>query len=108
MAEKGARVLVDTFNQLFQKGKISEILETSKDRNGDSRLARVIPSTSDGAVTAPLVIQWWLRGEMGNLKPTDEVFYIMCEDGSGSIFGRADGDWTGTVRGDLKFLKGAV
>ena len=87
-------------NQTIQKGTISSV-EGKTDRNGDKTTARVLPSTADGAVTRPLTIPWWLRGSMGNLKPDDEVVFVVFEDGTGVILSRMDGEWDGTVPGDV-------
>lgn len=93
--------------QMFQKGKISSV-EGNADRNGDKTTARVLPDTADGMVTRPLTLPWWLRGKMGNLKPGDEVAYAMFEDGTGIILSRMDGEWDGTVPGDVTVIKGSV
>ena len=91
---------MNTNNQMIQKGKIST-LEGEPDRNGDKTTARVIPCTADGAITRPLTIPWWLRGVMGDLKPDDEVVYTVFEDGTGVILSRMDGEWNGTINGDV-------
>lgn len=93
--------------QMIQKGTISSV-EGATDRNDDKTKARVLPCTADGMVTRPLTIPWWLRGKMGNLKPGDEVAYVMFEDGTGVILTRMDGDWDGTVPGDITVIKGSV
>lgn len=92
-------------NQMIQKGTISSV-EGKTDRNGDKTTARVLPSTADGAVTRPLTIPWWLRGQMGNLKPDDEVAYAIFEDGTGVILSRMDGEWDGFIPGDVNIIKG--
>lgn len=94
-------------SQMIQKGKISSV-EGNTDRNGDKTTARVLPDTADGMVTRPLTLPWWLRGEMGNLKPGDEVVYAMFEDGTGVIISRMDGEWNGTIPGDVTVIKGDV
>lgn len=76
---------------MIQKGMISS-LESITDQNGDKITARVLPCTSNGMVTRPLTIPWWLRGKMGNLTPGTEVAYVMFEDGTGIILSRMDGD----------------
>lgn len=93
--------------QMIQKGTISSV-EGDPDRNDDKTKARVLPCTADGVVTRPLTIPWWLRGKMGNLKPGDEVAYVMFEDGTGVILTRMDGNWDGTVPGDITIIKGSV
>lgn len=93
--------------QMIQKGTISSV-EGDPDRNDDKTKARVLPCTADGMVTRPLTIPWWLRGKMGNLKPGDEVAYVMFEDGTGVILTRMDGNWDGTVPGDITVIKGSV
>lgn len=74
----------------IQKGKISTIEEEPKDLTGHRTTARVF-SLTGGSVTRPLVIPWWLRGSMGNLKPNDEVVFVLFEDMTGYILGRFDG-----------------
>ena len=97
-----------TYSQSLQKGKISDILQDKLDRNNDPIYARVLPLNADGVVTLPLVIMWWLRGEMGQLEVNTEVFFATVEDGSGIIFARADGEWKGWVPGDVTVEKGNV
>lgn len=93
--------------QMIQKGTISSV-EGDVDRNDDKTKARLLPCTADGVVTRPLTIPWWLRGRMGRLKPGDEVAYVKFEDGTGIILARMDGDWDGTVPGDVTIIKGSV
>lgn len=98
---------MESNNQMIQKGTISSV-EGRADRNGDKTTARVLPCTADGAVTRPLTIPWWLRGKMGNLKPGDEVAFAKFEDGTGIILSRMDGEWDGTVPGDVTIDKGGI
>lgn len=98
---------MESNNQMIQKGTISSV-EGRADRNGDKTTARVLPCTADGAVTRPLTIPWWLRGKMGNLKPGDEVAYAKFEDGTGIILSRMDGEWDGTIPGDVTVDKGDI
>ena len=98
---------MESNNQMIQKGTISSV-EGRADRNGDKTTARVLPCTADGAVTRPLTIPWWLRGKMGNLKPGDEVAYAKFEDGTGIILSRMDGEWDGTIPGDVTIDKGDI
>ena len=98
---------MESNNQMIQKGTISSV-EGRADRNGDKTTARVLPCTADGAVTRPLTIPWWLRGNMGNLKPGDEVAYAKFEDGTGIILSRMDGEWDGTIPGDVTIDKGDI
>jgi len=98
---------MESNNQMIQKGTISSV-EGRADRNGDKTTARVLPCTADGAVTRPLTIPWWLRGKMGNLKPGDEVAYAKFEDGTGIILSRMDGEWDGTIPGDVTIDKGNI
>ena len=81
----------------IQKGKISTI-EGPADANGNSTRARVIPEQADGVVTKPLVIASQLRGKAG--KGTEVVFAVF-PDQTGIIFCRADGEWYGTIYGDV-------
>ncbi len=84
----------------IQKGKISTI-EGPADRNGNYTRARVIPEQADGVVTKPLVIASQLRGESGNLTKGTEVVFAVFSDQSGIIFSRTDGEWYGTIYGDV-------
>ena len=84
----------------IDKGKISSF-EADVDRNGDLIKARVLPSTAQSMPTRPLIISWHLRGVMGNLKVGDEVWFAMANDLTGIILERADGEWTGTIPGDV-------
>jgi|GEM_PF-405399 len=94
--------------EMLQKGTISTIEESPVDKDENPTTARVLPCTADSLVTLPLTIQWWLRGEMGNLQVGDEVVYAMFEDGSGTILARMDGNWNGHIHGDLQVIKGNV
>jgi len=102
-----------TTNQMIQKGTISSI-EGEIDRNGNKTKARILPGTADGAVTRPLTIPWWLRGDMGNLSPGVEVAFALFEDATGVILTRMDGDWGGiipgnvTIAGDLTLPAGDI
>lgn len=96
----------------IHKGKISKI-EGPADKNGNETMARVVPDLAAEIVTAPLVIPWWLRGQMGKLKPESEILFVLFSDQSGMILSRADGEWSGTLPGGLTVsgtleVKGAV
>ena len=84
----------------IQKGKISTI-EGPADINGNSTRARVIPEQADGIITKPLVIAEQLRGSAGNLTKGTEVVFAIFPDQSGIILCRADGEWFGTINGDV-------
>lgn len=84
----------------IQKGKISTI-EGPTDRNGNYTRARVIPEHADGVVTKPLVIASQLRGKSGNLTKGTEVVFAAFSDQSGIILSRTDGEWYGTICGDV-------
>lgn len=86
---------------IIDKGFISSF-EGENDRNSDKKYARVLPCSSPNMPTRPLVIAWHLRGDMGNLKVNDSVWFALADDLSGIIFERADGEWTGTIPGDVK------
>lgn len=79
----------------INKGIILTI-EGDKDRNENYTKARV-QSISDEAPTLPIVIPWYLRGKMGQLKKGMEVVYVIFEDATGIILERADGNWSGTL-----------
>ncbi len=84
----------------IDKGIISSF-ETATDRNEDYMLARVLPSTAQNMPTRPLVISWHLRGKMGNLKVGDSVWFALADDLTGIILERADGEWSGTIPGNV-------
>ena len=84
----------------IDKGKISSF-EAETDRNGDPIKARVLPSTAQSMPTRPLVISWHLRGKMGNLKVGDDVWFALANDLTGIILERADGEWSGTIPGNV-------
>lgn len=84
----------------IQKGKISTI-EGPADGNGNNTRARVIPNQADGVITKPLVIASQLRGEAGDLTKGTEVVFAVFPDQTGIIFSRADGEWFGTIHGDV-------
>lgn len=84
----------------IDKGKISSF-EAETDRNDDPIKARVLPSTAQSMPTRPLVISWHLRGVMGNLKVGDEVWFALANDLTGIILERVDGEWSGTIPGDV-------
>lgn len=85
---------------IIDKGKISSF-ESETDRNGDLIKARVLPSTAQSMPTRPLVISWHLRGVMGNLKVGDDVWFALANDLTGIILERVDGEWSGTIPGDV-------
>ena len=91
----------------INKGKISTI-EGEDDRNGDKTAARVLPDTADEVVTRPLVIPWYLRGKMGDLKQGDGVVFVQFEDGEGILIARTDGEWPGVILGDISLEKGGL
>ena len=84
----------------IDKGKISSF-EPELDRNGDPIKARVLPSTAQSMPTRPLVISWHLRGKMGNLQIGDDVWFALANDLTGIILERVDGEWSGTIPGDV-------
>lgn len=85
----------------IDKGIISSIEPTPVDRNEDPTTARVLPCTSPNMPTRPLTISWYLRGKMANLQVGDKVWFALSDDLSGIIFERADGEWSGTIPGDV-------
>lgn len=74
------------------------------DRNGDETIARVQPLSHRDAVSCDLTIPWYLRGEMGDLSPGDEVLYVYFEDNTGMVLMRMDGDWDGQIPGDVEIF----
>ena len=86
---------------MIAKGIISSIETSQVDRNNDPTHAKVLPCTAQPMPTRPLVISWHLRGKMANLKVGDIVWFAVAEDLTGIILERADGEWTGTIPGNV-------
>lgn len=63
--------------------------------------AVIVPAEHPGMVTRPLVIPFYWRAAMGNLRPGDEVYYLEDDELSGYIIGRTDGEWDNTLRASL-------
>lgn len=87
----------------IEKGVILTI-EGPPDQNGNDTRARVQPQAKNGLVSRPLVIPWWLRGDMGNLAKGTEVVYALFEDQTGVILSRMDGEWNGTIPGPVNIV----
>ncbi len=68
----------------IDKGKITSI-------DGDS--VRVVPCNESGLVSARVVVPWHLRNSSGNLAKGTEVVYVIFDDQTGILIGRADGNW---------------
>ena len=88
---------------LIGKGRATAIYGP-KDRCGDDTLATVEPYEHPDEVTPRLVIPWFYRGPTGNIKPGDEVVFILFEDHTGIILDRMDGNWTGKLSGDVELV----
>lgn len=86
---------------VIDKGIISTF-EEEKDSNGNLIKARVLPSVAQSMPTRPLVIVWHLRGEMGNLKAGDEVWFALANDLTGIILERVDGEWGSVIPGNVE------
>lgn len=67
--------------------------------------ATVIPDEHPEMVTLPLVVPFYWRETMGNLKPGEKVYYIEDNAMAGYIIGRTNGDWDNTIRGELTVTK---
>ena len=61
--------------------------------NIDGNKARVSPCNAAGRISPQITIPWHLRSSSGNLEKGTEVVYVLFDDQSGLILGRADGDW---------------
>lgn len=68
----------------IDKGKITSI---------DGNSVRVVPCNESGLVSARVVVPWHLRDSSGNLAKGTEVIYVIFDDQTGILLGRADGDW---------------
>ena len=68
----------------IDKGKITSI---------DGNSVRVVPCNESGLVSARVVVPWHLRNSSGNLAKGTEVIYVIFDDQTGMLLGRADGNW---------------
>ena len=68
----------------IDKGKITSI---------DGNSVRVVPCNESGLVSARVVVPWHLRDSSGNLAKGTEVIYVIFDDQTGMLLGRADGNW---------------
>ena len=68
----------------IDKGKITSI---------DGNSVRVVPCNESGLVSARMVVPWHLRDSSGNLAKGTEVIYVIFDDQTGILLGRADGNW---------------
>lgn len=84
----------------IQKGKISAFGE--QDNNGNYKTASVINTLSANSITRQLVIPKNLRGKTANLEINTDVIYVVFDDTTGIILGRADGESTNYFYGDLE------
>lgn len=75
-----------------QKGIIQSMTGTT---------ATVVPNDRPEIVTQPLIVPFYWRETMGNLKPGDEVYFLEDDGHGGYIIGRTDGNWDNTLRGTL-------
>lgn len=81
-----------------QKGTVQNITEDK---------ATVIPATHPDIVTQPLIVPFYWRKDMGNLKAGDKVYFFEDEEHGGQIIARVDGNWERkidceiTVTGDI-------
>ncbi len=88
----------------IDKGLISTF-EADKDSNGNFTKCRVLPASAQSMPTRPLIIPWYLRGKMANLKVNDEVWFALADDLSGIVLERADGEWGAFVPGSFEVEK---
>jgi len=88
---------------MVKKGRVIDLMGPL-DRCKDKTMATVEPYDYPGEVTPKLVIPWFYRGPAGDLKPGDEVIYVLFADQTGMILSRMDGNWTGRLSGDLELL----
>lgn len=76
-----------------QKGKVQSM---------DGKTATVIPSEHPDIVTKPLVVPFYWRETMGNIKAGEEVYYFEDDEHGGYIIGRTDGEWDNKFTGTLE------
>lgn len=76
----------------IQKGTLQSV-------NGST--ATAVSAEHPDIVTRELVIPFYWRELMGNLKPGEEVYYIEDDEHKGMIIGRTDGNWDQKIRGTL-------
>lgn len=78
---------------------------TIQDMSGET--ATVIPATHPDIVTQPLIVPFYWRKDMGNLKAGDKVYFFEDDEHGGQIIARVDGNWERkidceiTVTGDI-------
>lgn len=77
-----------------QKGRVHSIEDGGK-------AARCVPENDSGIVTRPLVIPFYWRETMGNIKVGESVYFLEDESQGGFVLGRCDGEWDNTLRGAL-------
>lgn len=63
--------------------------------------ATVVPNEHPDIVTQPLVVPFYWRETMGNLKAGEEVYFLEDDAHGGMIIARTDGEWDNTLRGTL-------
>ena len=68
---------------MINKGTITNII-------GDK--VRVSPCDASGRVSAQITVPWHLRAQYGKLTKGTEVVYVLFDDQTGILLGRADGD----------------
>jgi len=66
----------------IEKGTLTNI-------NAGTNKAKV--KTASGVVTGEIVIPWHMRGISGNLAKGTEVVFVLFDDHTGLLLGRADG-----------------
>ena len=76
----------------IQRGVVAQMM-------GDR--ATVIPDEHPDVVTLPLVVPFYWRETMGNLRENEAVFFFEDDSHEGFIIGRCDGNWDNTIRGSI-------
>lgn len=64
-----------------------------------------MPDNDPGIVTHELVIPFYWRETMGNIRVGESVYYLEDESMGGYVIGRCDGEWDGTIRGSLTVME---
>ena len=75
-----------------QKGTVQSV-------NGST--ATCVSAEHPDIVTRPLVIPFYWREAMGNIRPGEQVYYLEDDSHSGMILARCDGEWDFTMRHTL-------
>ena len=83
---------------MVDKGKISSLRNNGK-------IAEVIPSTAEAAVTCQLVVSELIQK---HIDVGDEVVYATFEDNTGIVLAKMDGTWSHKVDGKIEITDNVI